>query len=102
MGAAMRTLSMLPAHSDRGEFFAAVYVVGYLAFSVPAIIAGIFVVHAGLVATTVGYEAGIGLLALAALVSALRPVRREPGELNPARAGAGRALVAAAAELSRA
>jgi MFS family permease len=101
MGAAMRTLSLLPAHSERGEFFASVYVVGYLAFSVPAIIAGIFVVHAGLVATTVGYEAGIGLLALAALVSVLRPARRGSGELISARAEAGRTPVTAGTELSR-
>ena len=76
LGAAMRTLSLLPAHSERGEFFASVYVVGYLAFSVPAIIAGIFVVHAGLVETTVGYGVGISLLALAAAGNALRPARR--------------------------
>jgi MFS family permease len=100
MGAAMRTLSLLPAHSERGEFFASVYVVGYLAFSVPAIIAGIFVVHAGLVATTVGYEAGIGLLALAALVSVLRPARRGSGELISAPAEAGQTPVTGT-ELSR-
>ena len=72
MGAALRTLSALPAHSERGEFFASVYVVGYLAFSVPAIIAGIAIVHAGLVETTVGYGLGISLLALVAMVNALR------------------------------
>jgi MFS family permease len=76
LGAAMRTLSLLPAHSERGEFFASVYVVGYLAFSVPAIIAGISVVHAGLVKTTVGYGLGISLLALVAAANALRPARR--------------------------
>jgi MFS family permease len=76
LGAAMRTLSLLPAHSERGEFFASVYVVGYLAFSVPAIIAGICVVHAGLVKTTIGYGVGISLLALVAAANALRPARR--------------------------
>jgi hypothetical protein len=84
MGAAMRTLSMLPAHSERGEFFASVYVVGYLAFSVPAIIAGIFVTHAGLVETTVGYEVAIGLLALGR-----RGQRAPPGAAGRQRACGG-------------
>ena len=39
MSGSIRTLSVLPAAHERGEFFAAVYVVGYLAFSVPAVIA---------------------------------------------------------------
>ncbi|MEP7026838.1 MAG: MFS transporter, partial [Actinomycetota bacterium] len=34
LGAVMRALSVLPSPAERGEFFAAVYVVGYLAFSV--------------------------------------------------------------------
>lgn len=96
MGAAMRTLSMLPAHSERGEFFASVYVVGYLAFSVPAIIAGIFVTRAGLVETTVGYEVAIGLLAFTAAVSAFRPAR--PGASERAAALGGADPTAAAAE----
>jgi len=83
MGAAMRSLSALPAHSERGEFFASVYVVGYLAFSVPAIVAGIAVVHAGIVETTVGYGLGISLLALVAGVNALRPARELAAEFAP-------------------
>jgi Major Facilitator Superfamily len=95
MGAAMRRLSALPAHSERGEFFASVYVVGYLAFSVPAIIAGIAVVHAGIVETTVGYGLGIILLALVAAVNALRTARElapglAPEGASPTPAGASR------------
>ena len=90
MGAAMRTLSLLPAHSERGEFFASVYVVGYLAFSVPAIIAGISVVHAGIVETMVGYGIAISVLALIATANALRPVKAIAGELVPARVAASR------------
>ena len=99
LGATMRTLSMLPAHSERGEFFASVYVVGYLAFSVPAIIAGIFVVHAGLVETTVGYEVAIGLLALAAAVNALRPTGQGASEPATARGAAEPGPAAADSEL---
>jgi MFS family permease len=92
LGAVMRALAQLPAPAERGEFFAAVYVVGYLAFSVPAVIAGIFVVHAGLLATTVGYGIGVTVLSLAAIGSALR---------TAGRAGAGPAGPAPAAVASR-
>jgi MFS family permease len=85
LGAVMRALALLPAPAERGEFFAAVYVVGYLAFSLPAMIAGIFVVHAGLLATTVGYGIGVTVLSLAAIGSALRSASRaEAGPAGPA------------------
>jgi MFS family permease len=84
LGAVMRALSGLPAPADRAEFFAAVYVVGYLAFSVPAVIAGVFVVHAGLVTTTVGYGIGVCVLALAAAANAARTARRAAGGAVPA------------------
>jgi MFS family permease len=72
MGAAVRVLSVLPEHHERGEFFAGLYVVGYIALSVPAIIAGICAVHVGLVETTVGYGIGVAALALVAGVMAVR------------------------------
>ena len=46
------------------------YVVGYLAFSVPAVIAGFAAVHFGLLHTTYVYGAGVVLLALAVLALA--------------------------------
>ena len=76
LGAVMRALAVLPAPAERGEFFAAVYVVGYLAFSLPAVIAGIFVVHTGLLATTIGYGIGVSILSLAAIGYALRSLGR--------------------------
>lgn len=69
MSGSIRTMSALPAPSERGEFFAAVYVVGYLAFSVPAVIAGFAAVHFGLL--HVAYVYGAGVILLAALVPAL-------------------------------
>ena len=87
LGAVMRAMALLPAPAERGEFFAAVYVVGYLAFSLPAVIAGIFVVHAGLLATTVGYGIGVTVLALAAIGYALRSAgqaRTGPAGQTPA------------------
>ena len=76
MGGAVRVLSVLPEHADRGEFFAGVYVVGYIALSVPAIIAGICAVHVGLVETTVGYGIAVSVLALVAVLALLRPITR--------------------------
>jgi MFS family permease len=71
MGGAVRVLSVLPQHAERGEFFAGVYVVGYIALSVPAIIAGVLAVNVGLVDVTVGYGIGVSVLALIAAVAAL-------------------------------
>jgi MFS family permease len=65
MSGSIRTMSSLPAPDERGEFFAAVYVVGYLAFSVPAVVAGFAAVHFGLLHTTYVYGAGVIVLALA-------------------------------------
>jgi MFS family permease len=67
LSGSIRTLSALPAPADRGEFFAGVYVVGYLAFSVPAVAAGFAAVHFGLRNTTYVYGAGVMLLALTVL-----------------------------------
>jgi MFS family permease len=77
MGGAVRVLSVLPEHAERGEFFAGVYVVGYIALSVPAIVAGVLAVHVGLVDVTVGYGIGVSVLALIAAVAALgaRPAK---------------------------
>lgn len=68
MSGSIRTLSVLPAPAERGEFFAAVYTVGYLAFSVPAVIAGFAAVHFGLLDTAYVYGAGVIVLALGVLV----------------------------------
>jgi MFS family permease len=68
LSGSIRTLSVLPAPQERGEFFAGVYVVGYLAFSIPAVAAGFAAVHVGLLRTTYVYGVGVTLLALAVLV----------------------------------
>jgi MFS family permease len=70
LSGSIRILSALPAPEERGEFFAGVYVVGYLAFSVPAVIAGFAAVHFGLLHTTYVYGVGIVLLSLGVLAFA--------------------------------
>ena len=71
MSGSLRTLSALPEPHQRGEFFAAVYVVGYLAFSVPAVAAGFAAVHFGLIDTTYVYGLGVAVLAASVLVQSL-------------------------------
>jgi MFS family permease len=80
MSGSIRTLSALPAPAERGEFFAGVYLVGYLAFSLPAVVAGFAAVHFGLVRTTYVYGSGVALLALAVLALAVPNYRAPSSE----------------------
>ena len=83
MGGAIRILSALPRPQERGEFFAGVYAIGYLAFSIPAVVAGFAAVHFGLVHVTYGYGAGVGVLALAVLALSRRDVVAPPAASVP-------------------
>jgi MFS family permease len=51
----MRSITPLAAPHERGELFAAVFVVSYLAFGIPAVLAGIAAPHIGLAETTYVY-----------------------------------------------
>ena len=89
MSGSIRTLSVLPAPAERGEFFAAVYTVGYLAFSVPAVLAGFAAVRFGLRDVAYVYGAGVVLLALAVLALSARSAESvpAPAPAEPALAG---------------
>ena len=64
---AFRTLSALAEPGDRAALIAVIYLVSYLAFSVPALAAGIAVTHEGLRSTALAYCAAVAaLVALAA------------------------------------
>jgi hypothetical protein len=54
------------ASSDRAGLIAAISIVNYLAFGLPALIAGVAASHFGLHDTALVYSAGIALLAMAA------------------------------------
>ena len=71
---AFRTLSALALPHERAELFAAVYVVRYLAFSVPAVAAGLATSDYGLRPTATVY--GLVVIALSLVVVAGRPSRR--------------------------
>jgi MFS family permease len=62
------TLARLAAPAERGELFAVAYVIGYLAFSLPAVIAGFASTAVGLRPTAVVYGLGVVALGLTALV----------------------------------
>jgi MFS family permease len=71
-------LSPLVEPHQRAELFAALYVVSYLSFSIPAIIAGRMVAPFGLLQTELVYGAVLVAMALAALITGLvgGPARR--------------------------
>lgn len=62
----IRSLAPLASAETRGELFAALYTLSYLAFGLPTILAGLIAPQAGLLATATGY--GL-IVALAAAVA---------------------------------
>lgn len=68
----MRSITPLAPPSRRGELFAAVFVASYVAFGVPAVIAGFAVGWIGLSQTALAYGAVVVLLAGLAAVLRLR------------------------------
>lgn len=75
------TLARIAAPAERGELLSVAFVISYVSFSVPAVIAGIAVTHAGLHETSVVYAATVAFLAALALVAqwlrAQRTARRQ-------------------------
>ncbi|MFD9216502.1 MFS transporter [Streptomyces sp. NPDC059544] len=65
-----RSLAVIAGATERAKLIAAVYIVSYLALSVPAVLAGLAVPSFGLHATTTVYGAVVILLALLAVPSA--------------------------------
>ena len=83
---AVATITRGVAPGNRAGLLAAIFVVGYLAFSVPSIAAGIAVGEFGLSRTTEVYGsvvAVLGLLGLAALLRARRALAQEPALERP-------------------
>jgi MFS family permease len=74
------TAGLAPGH--RAGLLAAVFVVGYLAFSLPAVAAGVAVDALGLRTTAVGYGVVVAVLALLAVAGLL--LRRSTPERQPA------------------
>ncbi|MET1038107.1 MAG: MFS transporter [Aeromicrobium sp.] len=62
----MRSVTPAAAPHERGELFASVFVVSYLAFGIPAVIAGIAAPHLGLAETTFVYGGLVVVLSASA------------------------------------
>ena len=79
-----RMITALAKPDDRAGLVTAIYIVGYLAFSVPALIAGAATTHFGLHPTALVYSASLAALAAAAVgILLLRPGGK-PARLAPA------------------
>ena len=84
---AFRTLTALAGPNDRAGLVAAIYTVTYIAFSVPALIAGVAVAHYGLHGTALVYCASIAAVAAAAAVASMAH-RRAPSSISLDTSGA--------------
>jgi Major Facilitator Superfamily len=65
----MRTVLPLAKTDERAELLAALYVEGYLSFSLPAVLAGFIVPMVGLIVTANAYGAAIVLMAIASTIA---------------------------------
>jgi predicted MFS family arabinose efflux permease len=80
-----RTITALAEPDDRAGLVAAIYVAGYLAFSVPALIAGVATTTFGLRSTALVYSAALAVLAAAAV--AILAARRSASSGSIGRTG---------------
>jgi MFS family permease len=65
---AFRTVSQLAAPHERAALISAIYTVSYLAFSIPAVVAGLVIAHLGLRGPALAYGALVALVALGTVV----------------------------------
>jgi MFS family permease len=78
-----RTLSGLAVPEHRSELIAAIYVVAYLSFSVPGVLAGVLTTRIGLNDTAIGYGLVVAVLAWVALPATARHCYRSDAPVNP-------------------
>jgi MFS family permease len=73
---ALRSVTQLVQPHERAGLLSAVYIVSYVAFSVPAVVAGVLITHVGLRDTALGYGAFVAVVAL--LTLAAEPLIHRP------------------------
>src|SRR6202042_1205456 len=83
---AYRILTALADPGQRAGLVAAIWIVFYLAFSVPVVAAGVATTHFGLHQTAIVYTAALAVLAAAAAGSFLSRRRSRPPRAHPAAA----------------
>ncbi|MBV6699427.1 MFS transporter [Kitasatospora aureofaciens] len=76
---AIRTIAPLAQPHRRAALFAAVYLVAYLSFGIPTIIAGLLIAPIGLLHTVLGYGIAVILAAALAILAQHRLTHRAPG-----------------------
>jgi predicted MFS family arabinose efflux permease len=72
---ASRTVSQLAAPHERAALISAIYVVSYLAFSIPALLAGLIITDEGLRGTSLVYGAVVALIVTGTLLYESRGLR---------------------------
>jgi MFS family permease len=83
------TLARIAEPTERGELFAVAYVISYLAFSIPAVVAGFATTNVGLHETSSVYSAAvIAFSALALIAQRLRTGRVRSADRRKPAAGA--------------
>jgi MFS family permease len=65
---AFRTVSQLAEPHERAALISAIYVVSYLAFSIPALIAGVLITGSGLRSISLGYATVVAVVAAATVL----------------------------------
>jgi MFS family permease len=83
-----RVVTALAEPDDRAGLVTAIYIVGYLAFSVPALIAGVATTRFGLHSTALVYSVALAVLAAVAVAILLARRIGEPREPVPAASAA--------------
>jgi MFS family permease len=73
---AFRTVSQLAEPHERAALISAIYVVSYLAFSIPALVAGVLITDEGLRDTSLAYGTLVAVVAAGALLYETRAARR--------------------------
>jgi MFS family permease len=73
----LRSVSQLAEPYERAALLSAVYVVSYLAFSIPALVAGLVTTHIGLRDTSFGYGGFVALVAVSTLALGRLPGRQQ-------------------------
>jgi MFS family permease len=74
---AFRSVSQLATDHERAGLISAIFIVSYLAFSIPAVIAGILIAVVGLAPTTLGYAGVVTAVAAGTLLDQLVARRRD-------------------------
>ena len=67
----VRSLVLRSSPTERGALLAAIFIVAYLSFALPAVIAGYLVTRIGLHDAALWYGGAVGILALGGLVGTL-------------------------------